>query len=387
MTMIKMEILYRRLSAIWLLSMVLLVGCTNNDGARSVKDTGLSPVVFSVSTEGASPQVTRGMLENELNTEFGLLCLQYLGTAWGAEEDDKYMMYNEMVMGNGDTWQTAEGYFIPDPAYKLKFYAYYPFFDKVDGTSPIKMSSNSYKGTPYFDYTMPANAKDQSDVMYAISDEMQPNSNKQLPVVRLHFKHLLTAITIAVGQCAESGTVRRVTLTNIYNKGRFRYDNAGITSKNDEGKIDIYADLDLRIIAGQDWKLPSVDKSFLIIPQSELHSSASLIVQYEAGGKIYPFSVKLSELATSLEGEAKNILLRVSVTSLQRMRIQAYITDWGEGANFDGAVSDQPTVEFEATINDWSSVSSDDKSTSTDITTGPDPTVTGYGESSSTPEP
>lgn len=377
----------RCLSYGWLLSAVWLIGCTTDDGDGSADNAGPAPIVFDVSTEGTQPQTTRGMLQNSLDGEFGLLCTKYQGTAWGENDEDEYMMYNEMVMGSGSSWQTAEGYFVPESSYKLKFYAYYPFYDDVNGTSPIVMSAKTYRGVPYFDYTMPANALEQQDLMYAISNEMHADAQKKLEVVRLNFKHLLTAVTIAVGNCAESGTVRRVTLTNIYNKGRFRYSGTTLVSNNDEGKIDLYSDIDMKVTAGLGYTVADDKKSFLIIPQSELNPNASLKIQYEVSNKIYEFSTKLNALTSSLVGTPKNILLRLSVVSLQRMRVEAIVTDWISGANFDGAVSDQPVLELEALLTDWSDVSTDGDNTKTDIKTGPNPTVTGYGAESSSSEP
>ena len=95
-----------------------------------------------------------------------------------------------------------------------------------------------------------------------------------------------------------------------------------------------------------------------------------MIITLEAGGKTFNFSKSIVDLAESL-GNSKNTLLRLSVESLQRIKVTATITNWGHGANFDGAVSDQPTLELEPLILDWDDQDGDGNSTTTEVITGP----------------
>lgn len=385
----------RWLQAAWLLPMAWLVSCSADNGAAPADKAGARPIVFSVSTD-IQPVTTRGVPLNELDGEFGLFCSQYTKSpGWGTGQPLNFM-YNEMVIGSGNAWTTAEGYFVPASTYNLKFFAYYPYYEDVNnGGSPIVMGDRENVAfARQFTYTLPQNAEDQKDLMYAISDEVSANSNGELGTVHMNFHHLLTAITIAA-KGTDGGTIRRITLKGLYSKGDFDYDaeNPVLRAERDgDNLINAYADVNMKLTST--YQTAGEGLSFMIIlqpvtegenPQPNLYNSAQMEVTFDANdGKTYTFTKSLSDLATALT-TSRHTLLQLSVESFQKIQVKATITDWNHGANFDGAVSDQPQIELEPLISDWSATDDNDNSTTTNITTGPNPTVTGYA--APTPEP
>ena len=385
------EMIKRWLHLLWLLPTVWLVGCSTDKGATSVNDTGVRPIVFTVSTEDAPEEETRGYLLNELDAEFGLFCAQYDNTDdWGEQGQPLNFMYNEVVFGSGDSWSTAEGYFVPKSAH-LKFFAYYPFYDDVNGgTCPLTMYGNGSVAYPYpsFTYIMPDDAEDQLDLMYAISDQVSTTAKGKLDVVHLHFRHLLTAISITA-KSNESCTLKKITLKNLYKKGMFEFKEgnelrADADYDYGDGFGDVYANLNLKL--KNDYKTADTGKSFMLILQPKdgdgnnvMSQEAEIEIEVDAGGKLFTFHKKLNDpnaegypndaMATLRQAffTSKNTLLRVSVESLQRVKLSATITNWGHGANFDGAVSDQPTLELEPVILEWG----DSIANTTTIITGP----------------
>ena len=371
----------RWLYALWLLSVIWLVGCSTDCGAEAANDAASSPIVFTVSTEAALEEDTRGALLNELDGEFGLFCAKYdYDDEWGDEGQALDFMYNEMVIGDGNYWTTSEGYFVPKTE-KMKFFAYYPYYDDVQmGTCPLTMygGRSTVRPAPSFMYIMPDDAEYQQDLMYAISDEVQANPiTHQLGTVHLHFRHLLTGISISA-KSNETCTLKRITLTNLYKKGEFEFRDgaelrADATYDSGEGFGDVYVDLNMKLKSA--YKTADADKSFMLILQPKdyedniiVNQEAQMVITLEAGGKTFTFRKSLVDLAESL-GNCKNTLLRLSVESLQRIKVTATILNWGHGANFDGAVSDQPTLELEPLILDW-----DDTDNTTNIITGPQDT-------------
>jgi len=373
-------IIAKWLNVAWLLPCLCLVGCSSDNDSVGAGDTGARPLTFTVSTD-ATESVTRGVPLNALDGEFGVFCSQYTGT-WSPGHALNFM-YNEMVMGNGTAWTTSEGYFVPAQPNKLKFFAYYPYYDDVvSNGSIIKMDGDNTTAyeAPSFNYTMPTNAEDQYDLMYAISEELQADNAGKLGTVHLNFHHLLTAITIAA-KGTEGGTIKRVTLKNLYPKGDFEFierdplhPEYGVLRANKSGAKDVYADLNLKIVKDADYVQADEGLSFMIILQPltsggdpNLHEEASMEVKFEApGGKIYTFTKPLDAALKAALTTSKNTLLRLSVESLKRITVKATITDWEHGANFDGAVSDQPQIELESLISDW-----DGTGNTTDIQTGP----------------
>ncbi len=370
-----MKMIKKWLHVLWLLPGLWLVGCSSDKGAEAVDATAPRPVVFSISTEDA-PEETRGIPLNELDAEFGLFCAKYDDDEWGELGQPLNFMYNEMVMGSGNTWSTSEGYFIPKTE-NMKFFAYYPYYaDVMYGTSPVKMYGNEQTAypAPSFTYTMPSDAEEQQDLMYAISDQVHADANGKLSTVHLHFRHLLTAITFAA-RSAESCTLKRVTLKNLYKRGEFEFKDGGIlradVAQTENGGFgDVYVDLNMKLKTS--YKTADVGKSFMLILQPVddqqnivMSSAAAMWVTIEIGGQEYTFKKSLVDLAPALIS-SKNTLIRLSVESMKRITIGATITNWGHGANFDGAVSDQPTLELEPLILDW-----DATGNTTDVITGP----------------
>ena len=363
------------LHALWLMSGLWLVGCSSDGNTASVDDTGRSSIEFSVSIE-EEPEETRGSLMDYLDGEFGLFCAKY-------DEDDDWedgkalnFMYNEMVIGSGSSWTTSEGYFVPKTE-NLRFFAYYPYYgDVLSGNSPIVMygGPEAVLEAPSFTYTMPQNAEDQQDLMYAISGQVHADNQGKLGVIHMHFRHLLTAITIAA-KSSETCTLKRVTLKNLYRKGEFEFRDGAVlradANENEgDGFGDVYVDLNMKLKST--YKTVSEGKSFMLILQPLddnqniiMSAEAEMWVTLEAGGKDYTFKKSLADLATSLT-TCKNTLLQLSVESFKRITVNATITNWGHGANFDGAVSDQPTLELDPLILDW-----DGDGNTTDIVTGP----------------
>ena len=384
------------LHAAWLLPALWLVGCSTDHGAGAADDAALSPISFSVSTE-ATPEETRGYLLNELDGEFGLFCAKYdYDEEWGEESiSEGYpldFMYNEMVIGDGNYWTTSEGYFVPKYS-TLRFFAYYPYYDDVQmGTSPLTMygGRSTVRFAPSFTYIMPDNADEQQDLMYAISDEIKVDNSGQMSTVHLHFRHLLTGISVEA-KSNETCTLKKITLKSLYKKGDFEFKEATqqkpvVELRADEtynsgvGFGNVYVDLNMKLKST--FKKVDDGKSFMLILQPKdangniiMSADAAMEVELEAGGKTFKYSKSLNEDAIKAALlSSKNTLLRLSVESLQRIRVTATITDWGHGANFDGAVSDQPTLELEPLILDWDDEDSNGNSTTVDFVTGPQDT-------------
>ena len=359
-----------------LLPLTVPVACNSDHGASAPADTALRPIVFCISSDDVAEETTRGVLINSMSGTFGLMASQYEGE-WDLGHPMNYM-YNEAVWGSGTDWQTSHGYFAPSSLYKLKFFAYYPYYENVNtGVYPITFSDADVETDPSLVYTMPQDAEEQQDLMYAISGEVHANVMGRFDTIRLHFHHLLTAVSIAAGESFEEVKITKVTLTDLFYLADFDYNTTTLVTTISK-KRDCWANLNLKAKKiGEGYRRADPDKSFLLLPQRNrngvavLNSNASLKVECETGGKTYTFTKNLSELKEALGTPGRNIVLHLKVESVQRMSIYATITNWVSGANFNGAVSDQPSINLGSVISDWETVDSQGDSTTTDITTGP----------------
>ena len=97
--------------------------------------------------------------------------------------------------------------------HQVKFFAYAP---KDNGN--YVLSANTQAGSPTISVTIPGNVDEQKDLLVAKTDELDGNINTAVP---LTFSHALTAIRFVCGDDMQGGTVKSVSLKNVYSKGTY----------------------------------------------------------------------------------------------------------------------------------------------------------------------
>ncbi|MFC2300225.1 MAG: fimbrillin family protein [Segatella oulorum] len=101
------------------------------------------------------------------------------------------------------------------------FYAVYP---KPDNNK-IKLSPESYTGTPYVDFEVEPNVRNQKDLMTACSGNVHTDigaMSATAPRTDLTFHHALTAVRFKVGEnLSWNKRIRRVDIINAKSKGRY----------------------------------------------------------------------------------------------------------------------------------------------------------------------
>lgn len=114
-------------------------------------------------------------------------------------------------VGTGAIWSTDRVYYWPGAGHSLQFYAWAP--TDADGlTTPSTPTSKE------LDYTVPAEAAGQKDLVVATTDEIQGDIKAAVP---LTFKHICTAVRFAVGSQMQPGLIKSVTLKGVKNTGTY----------------------------------------------------------------------------------------------------------------------------------------------------------------------
>lgn len=222
-------------------SALILVGCTEDKYLVDAENTIQSDVIgFSATIEegGYSTRstldhmsvesetwlvekadlgaeaATKGAPAAMLSGSVGITAIEYSGT-WN--EDEVYpntRMKNDQFTVDGDALVPVNPRAWRNIAQdeKIRFFAYAPYGDAQATVSPM---DGTVMGTPYIDYTVTTSIPDQKDLLYAESAEYD-NTHRQ--TVPLTFNHALTAVQFKVGfDC----TVRKLTVMNVKNQGRF----------------------------------------------------------------------------------------------------------------------------------------------------------------------
>ena len=175
-------------------------------------------IADGIEVTGANGQIdepqTRGSLVEADNfyDSFGVLASIYTGT-WSEDSCLPDYMYDVEVT-EASAWTTS--YYWPGASYKMKFFAYAP---KDNGQ--YVLSGSTHPGSPSISVTIPSDVNDQEDLLVAQTAELAGNTNT---AVALTFNHALTAVRFVCGDDMQGGTVKSVSLKNVYSKGTFNYE-------------------------------------------------------------------------------------------------------------------------------------------------------------------
>ena len=125
--------------------------------------------------------------------------------------------YNEPTLSNGKLvtprkWSWA----IPH----ARFYAIFP--QVKDEYTKIKLSPETYEGSPYIEFEAETDVTNQKDLMTACSGHVHYSVQGTAPRTDLDFRHALTAIKFAVGQnLSINKTISKVEIRNALSKGKY----------------------------------------------------------------------------------------------------------------------------------------------------------------------
>ncbi|WP_333616731.1 fimbrillin family protein, partial [Bacteroides pyogenes] len=90
------------------------------------------------------------------------------------------------------------------------------------GNEKIKLSNHDYKSTPYVDFQVEKDVKNQKDLMTACSDVVHYDGTNTASAVDLKFRHALTAVRFKVGQnLSYNKTIKKVEIRGAKSEGRY----------------------------------------------------------------------------------------------------------------------------------------------------------------------
>lgn len=132
--------------------------------------------------------------------------------------------------GDSNVWTTSGGkYFWPDEQTTLDFYAYSNliFTENDNPDSPGVSSLTCERGRLGFSYIVPngtegSDAERQPDILFALASANRSQTQDGDGTVILNFQHALAGVQFRAKNIA-GGTIKRITLKNLYAKGDCTY--------------------------------------------------------------------------------------------------------------------------------------------------------------------
>mgnify|MGYP001736466421 FL=1 len=198
--------------------------------------------------------------------------------------------YNEPTLSNGKLvtprkWSWA----IPH----ARFYAVFP--QVKDEYTKIKLSPETYEGSPYIEFEDETDVTNQKDLMTACSGHVHYSVQGTAPRTDLDFRHALTAIKFAVGQnLSINKTISKVEIRNALSKGKYtlsdKFDGTGAKWENlSDAKTFKLEGLAISTNQNPNAVLTGNDGdnyTFYMIPQELTGKNITVYVEFTDGSKI-----------------------------------------------------------------------------------------------------
>ena len=186
---------------------------------------------------------------------FGVSAYSYTGS-WSEDKTPNYF-YNATASKSDGGYTLSSTHYWPGSSYKMKFFAYAP-----TANTQYVLSGRTQAGSPTISVTIPSDVNDQKDLLVAKTDELAGNTNT---AVALSFNHALTAIRFVCGDDMQVGTVKSVSLKNVYSKGTY---NMGTQSWSNVGSPATFSQTLDKVTTGTaDEALTSEAQTFMMLPQ------------------------------------------------------------------------------------------------------------------------
>lgn len=265
--------------------------------------------LIQTTIEGVNPIIagpkTRGTVIKKTNLgDFSSSA--YRGTSSSAISNTPTWFYQQKTNANGTLanhfqWAGAEPY--------ARFYAVYPEIKSSD--NKIKLSDESYSGTPYVDFEVEQDVEKQKDLLTACTGEVIYNTPGVAPETNLMFQHALTAVKFSVGPNLSPMTINKIEIQNVLYKGRYTFP----TEYNSPGTWDLSAHqserttVTLNCNPGEDAsKMPNT----LIVGKEGSNYTFFMLPQTLTGN-----SVKAKVYYTTHDGQSKTMTITLTGSWIQ----------------------------------------------------------------------
>ena len=139
-------------------------------------------------------------------------------SAWASAKNSEgsKLYFNDVFTREGDIFRSSEAHLWLDAQTTLDFFV---VANHIEEFEPNFNAAGDHIES--FDYTVPADAAKQPDLLVAENLGVAGNYEQSVP---LDFKHVLAAVNIKVGNDVVSGTIKSIKFKGVYNKGTYLLD-------------------------------------------------------------------------------------------------------------------------------------------------------------------
>lgn len=268
--------------------------------------------VRAVVTDGignnANKPATRAAMQNSMYDKFNVVAAVKENGTVGTQ----YYM-NDVATKTGTNWVPSKVYYWPGSNRQLRFLAWAP-------TDAVFQSVPNSPNATTLQYTTPAEAKNQRDLVAAATDFINsPANDGTCTPVSLNFKHLCTAVIIKTGETMTAGTIKSVSLKGVKNSGTYDMVSSAWTLNNTTTDFTISPNKTTTSTTPNGTDLNAGESTFMLLPQT-LGAASKLEVAFHDN-----ISGKDRILSASLNGAVwpmgKTVTYRLSITPEYELNI------------------------------------------------------------------
>lgn len=269
--------------------------------------------VRAVVTDGignnANKPATRAAMQTSMYDKFNVVAALKENGTIGTQ-----LFMNETATKTNTNWVPAHTYYWPGSNRQLRFLAWAP-------TDAVFQSVPNSPNTTTLQYTTPAEAKNQRDLVAAATDFIDsPANNGTCTPVSLNFKHLCTAVIIKTGETMTAGTIKSVSLKGVKNSGTYDMVNSAWTLTDSKADFTISPNQATTSTTPNGTDLNAGESTFMLLPQT-LGADSKLEVAFHDN-----ISGKDRILTASLNGAkwpmGKTVTYRLSITPEYELNIE-----------------------------------------------------------------
>lgn len=258
-------------------------------------------VTDGIGNSNAGRPATRAAMQTSMYNDFKVVAAVKENGNVGTQ----YYM-DDVATKAGTNWVPSKIYYWPGSNRQLRFLAWAPtdatFLSVPDNPNATKLQ-----------YTTPAEAKNQRDLVAAATDFIDsPANDGTCTPVGLQFKHLCTAIIIKTGATMTAGTIKSVSLKGVKNSGTYDMVNSAWTLNNSTADFTIAPNKTTTNSTPNGTNLNAGESTFMLLPQT-LGADSKLEVAFHDN-----ISGRDRILSASLNGAewpmGKTVTYRLSIT-------------------------------------------------------------------------
>lgn len=258
-------------------------------------------VTDGIGNDNAGRPATRAAMQTSMYNDFKVVAeIRENGNIGG-----QYFM-NETATKSGNNWVPAHTYYWPGSNRQLRFLAWAP----TDAT--FQSVPNNPNATT-LQYTTPAEAKNQRDLVAAATDfKESPANDGTCTPVSLNFKHLCTAVIIKTGATMTEGIIKSVSITNVKNSGSYDMVSSTWSLTDSKANYTVSPEFATSGSTANGTDLNAGESTLMLLPQT-LGADSKLKVVFQDN-----ISGKDRILSASLDGAewpmGKTVTYRLSIT-------------------------------------------------------------------------